>query len=358
MNIQGKELKIALSVSSNISSSFIEVNPPSPVSFDTTRTGSAKQLIFTITNPSTAVLQIDSVWTDTKYFNVMRMLEPEQIRKGDTAKVTIRFTPDSLMRYYGTLFIANNSPVSPYTVQLYGDGIDSLTEFINNNWRSIQANLSGIDTFSISAPSALDCSIARLRFYAPWGVDLISKLRHPSYYYSSDFFLTFTCTSIPPVHFNAHEPVVTFVFTEKPVNSSSVTIEYEFADINGKLLNIDFLVSDSLLLSRSDGISVYHILPTSVSRNGNIPLKFELKQNYPNPFNPTTTISFSLPSKSYVTLKVFDLLGKEVYSFISEELPAGIYERQWCANALSSGVYFCRIQAGSFSDTKKLILLR
>jgi hypothetical protein len=55
---------------------------------------------------------------------------------------------------------------------------------------------------------------------------------------------------------------------------------------------------------------------------------------------------------------VFDLLGKEVYSFISEELPAGIYERQWCANALSSGVYFCRIQAGSFSDTKKLILLR
>lgn len=85
---------------------------------------------------------------------------------------------------------------------------------------------------------------------------------------------------------------------------------------------------------------------------------FVLHQNYPNPFNPRTYISFSLPSRSFVSLKVFDALGREVSILLSEELPAGNYSRQWNATGLPSGVYFYRLQAGSFSDTKKLVLLR
>lgn len=90
----------------------------------------------------------------------------------------------------------------------------------------------------------------------------------------------------------------------------------------------------------------------------NTVLHFELAQNYPNPFNPTTTISFSLPSKSFVSLKVFDALGREVSIILSEQLPAGIYSRQWNAERFPSGMYFYRLQSGIFSETKKLLLLR
>jgi hypothetical protein len=83
-----------------------------------------------------------------------------------------------------------------------------------------------------------------------------------------------------------------------------------------------------------------------------------LNQNYPNPFNPTTTISFSLPSKAFVSLRIFDALGREEAVLVSGELAAGTYARQWVAPGLPSGVYFYRLQAGSFSETKRLVLIR
>ncbi len=88
------------------------------------------------------------------------------------------------------------------------------------------------------------------------------------------------------------------------------------------------------------------------------PTNFMLEQNYPNPFNPSTNISFNLPSRSFVSLKVFDVLGKEVASIVSEILSAGNYSRQWNAAGMPSGVYFYRLQAGSYIETKKLVLLR
>jgi hypothetical protein len=89
-----------------------------------------------------------------------------------------------------------------------------------------------------------------------------------------------------------------------------------------------------------------------------LPDKTTLLQNYPNPFNPTTSISFCLPSKLFVSLKVFNVLGKEVATLVSKEMPAGSYTNQWNGANLSSGVYFYRLQAGSFTQTKKLVLLR
>ncbi len=88
------------------------------------------------------------------------------------------------------------------------------------------------------------------------------------------------------------------------------------------------------------------------------PDNFVLMQNYPNPFNPATTISFSLPSKTFVSLIVFNAQGKEVAILVNEELPAGYYSRKWNGINLSSGVYFYRIKAGQFIETKKLILLK
>ena len=89
-----------------------------------------------------------------------------------------------------------------------------------------------------------------------------------------------------------------------------------------------------------------------------IPTSFSLSQNYPNPFNPATTIKYDLPQNSDVTLKVYDVLGKEVATLVNENEQAGTYTVNFVANNLASGIYFYRINAGSFSQTKKFILMK
>ncbi len=89
-----------------------------------------------------------------------------------------------------------------------------------------------------------------------------------------------------------------------------------------------------------------------------IPTNYNLSQNYPNPFNPITTIKYQIPELSFVTLKVFDVLGSEVVILVSEEKPTGNYEIELNASSLSSGIYFYRLQAGSFIETRKMVLLR
>ena len=88
------------------------------------------------------------------------------------------------------------------------------------------------------------------------------------------------------------------------------------------------------------------------------PNQFIVYQNYPNPFNPTTTITYSLTKDSFVTLKIFNELGREVKTLVSENKLPGKYEIKFNGKNLSSGVYFYKITAGDFTDTKKLIILK
>jgi acetyl esterase/lipase len=90
----------------------------------------------------------------------------------------------------------------------------------------------------------------------------------------------------------------------------------------------------------------------------NNPIEFSVSQNYPNPFNPTTTITFTLPVKSFVTLVVFDSLGREVSKLIAGEMLPGTHARQWNADGRASGAYFFRLHAGSYIETRKLVLLQ
>ena len=89
-----------------------------------------------------------------------------------------------------------------------------------------------------------------------------------------------------------------------------------------------------------------------------VPDAYSLLQNYPNPFNPTTTIKYSIPQFNFVTLKVYDVLGNKIASFVNEEKTAGNYTVEFNAANLSSGVYFYRLQAGLFVETKKMLLLK
>jgi hypothetical protein len=98
--------------------------------------------------------------------------------------------------------------------------------------------------------------------------------------------------------------------------------------------------------------------PTSVRQTNTIVQNFQLEQNYPNPFNPSTAIKFQIPSANDVTLKVYDILGREVRTLVNESLQAGSYETTFDATGLASGVYLCRLTSRDFSETKKLVLLR
>ena len=88
------------------------------------------------------------------------------------------------------------------------------------------------------------------------------------------------------------------------------------------------------------------------------PTKFELKQNYPNPFNPSTTIKFSVPRSTYVSLTIYNSSGQQVSKLISKDMKAGVYTTEWNASGFASGVYYYRMVADNFAETKKLILLK
>ncbi len=100
--------------------------------------------------------------------------------------------------------------------------------------------------------------------------------------------------------------------------------------------------------------------PTGVGdqQSSKTPGAFHLYQNFPNPFNPTTTIPFAVARSSYVTLKIYNLLGEEVATLVSRRLAPGTYSAEWNAGATTSGIYLYRLQTPDFVQTKKLILLK
>lgn len=98
--------------------------------------------------------------------------------------------------------------------------------------------------------------------------------------------------------------------------------------------------------------------PSGLVTDKEVPEAFVLLQNYPNPFNPSTNINYSIPQSGLVSLKVYDALGREVATLINEEKTAGTYNLQFNATNLSSGIYFYKLQTGSFVDTKKMILIK
>ena len=101
-----------------------------------------------------------------------------------------------------------------------------------------------------------------------------------------------------------------------------------------------------------------YITPTSVDNEIISPQEFGIDQNYPNPFNPTTTIKYQIPELSFVTLKVYDVLGNEIATIVNEEKPIGIYEVEFDATGLPSGIYFYKLRAGTFVETKKMVLMK
>ena len=126
-------------------------------------------------------------------------------------------------------------------------------------------------------------------------------------------------------------------------------------DVNGDG-DIDVLSASWL----DDRIVCYENLSiVNIVENSNeFPTEFRLSQNYPNPFNPLTAIKYQIPEISFVTIKVYDVLGNEIANLVNEEKPIGSYTVEFDAKNLPSSIYFYRLQAGSFVETKKMVLMK
>ncbi|MBX7044019.1 MAG: T9SS type A sorting domain-containing protein [Ignavibacteria bacterium] len=109
---------------------------------------------------------------------------------------------------------------------------------------------------------------------------------------------------------------------------------------------------------RAWSVTITYGPATGVSNNTGVIEGYKLSQNYPNPFNPSTVINYTIPKTGLVTLKVFDISGREVANLVNEVKNAGTYDFKFYAGNLSSGVYFYRLQSGNFVETKKMFLVK
>lgn len=156
-------------------------------------------------------------------------------------------------------------------------------------------------------------------------------------------------------------------------NNASITRSDVSVDPAGNIVYFENSNEEIAIISPPDGPNSYTTTASTpftvvvdVETTGQIPSNFALEQNYPNPFNPSTTIRFSLPTSALVTLKVYDVVGREVAGLVDQQLAAGVYNYRFDAKRLAGGTYFCRMRATStengkqqnFADTKKLILLK
>jgi uncharacterized protein (DUF427 family) len=162
-------------------------------------------------------------------------------------------------------------------------------------------------------------------------------------------------------------------------NDGSVTVEAVNTDINGasfshtRVYNVSagshdfYAVAQNYVEMDGSGIaSIYGSLTveffpgaaTGVKYNGSISADFSLEQNYPNPFNPSTKIKYRIPELSFVKLTIYDALGDKIKTLVNEEKSAGEYTQEFKALNLPSGIYFYQLQAGLFTETKKMVLMR
>ncbi|MGE5848119.1 MAG: T9SS type A sorting domain-containing protein [Ignavibacteria bacterium] len=129
--------------------------------------------------------------------------------------------------------------------------------------------------------------------------------------------------------------------------TSSIGVSFEGSTSNGtSSISSGFLAN-------------YGLIITDISDEPEIiPIVYKLNQNYPNPFNPSTIINYQIPEESFVALKIYDVLGNEILTLVNEEKIAGSYKVSFDAGKLASGVYIYQLKAGTYVDTKKMILLR
>jgi hypothetical protein len=167
-----------------------------------------------------------------------------------------------------------------------------------------------------------------------------------------------------------HKNVMRKMFPNASGKSFSIslnqTVQVDVStSINSEIWNVNelgYLVfiqdAQTKMVHQSEFMTYDQILTTDVKTEVSLPNNFSISQNFPNPFNPSTTIKYALPEAAYVNIKIFNVIGKEIATLVNEEKQAGNYQTEFNASNIPSGVYFYRIVAGNYSETKRMILLK
>ena len=215
-------------------------------------------------------------------------------------------------------------------------------------------------------PVESSAPVAKSYIKENWGKIIVTDASDMSYtLYSSASSEQLLLPPAPPanifdVRFSS-QSLVENISSEKVIDIKNAVYPIKIrAEKNG--LIIKDAVTGKVLGSVEDGkelvITDQAVSKITVSGGESIPTEFSLNQNYPNPFNPNTKISYSLPEASDVTLKIFNSLGEEVATLVNQKQDAGRYELNFNSTGLASGMYLYKIQAGSFAQTKKMILMK
>jgi hypothetical protein len=198
-----------------------------------------------------------------------------------------------------------------------------------------------------------------------WGVDISTDLDSTWAYKGLRNYTINTLTVVNPDSSKSDMNHLT-AGTNEGVFISLDNGDTIWAPFNQGLTNINIaaLASDgTYLYAGTTGSGVWkrplsEIITSVNDKQNDIPKRFTLMQNYPNPFNPSTINNYQLPMNNFVTLKVYDVLGREIKTLVNEYQSAGTHSIAFNATGLPSGVYLYRISAGNYSDTKKLVLIK
>jgi hypothetical protein len=277
-------------------------------------------------------------------------------------------------RYNGLMIIDISDPVHPVTVCSLDVSYNGYDVMVNDTLLFLAAALQGTKIFNISDPYHPVEIITIIPEYSSLGV----------YFWENYLYLA---------EGNAGLRIFDISNVDDPVEVGKFSAGGYFVDVKVKdnyayiadnryglrVLNVQqpadifevasyktgysatdiFLKNDLVYLSDlSDGLYIFQYVPTSIIDESADQYRCGLKQNYPNPFNPLTNIEFTIPRADFVSLKIYNLLGQLIATVVNEKFKAGSHVLSWHANGFASGVYLYRLQAGQYSETKKLILLK
>ena len=295
--------------------------------FPETAVNDTSSLSLNFFNPFNSQLIIDSISSTNNSF-FLDLSFPITINTGDSILSTLNFSPEEFGIYNDTIFIYSN--LRSHRLLAYG-----------------------------SSPSPkLLTNPPNLHYYL-FGVVEINTTKEFSFKIINN---SPNILQIDSMYTNKPQYSVNTFIYPLLLSSDSIEVTISFTpDSNLFYIDTVFIVNNSTPNPYLISLNGIGRLTSFVSNEEEV-YTFNLNQNYPNPFNPSTIINYQIPELSFVTLKVYDVLGNEIATLVSEELPAGEYEVEFNPASgirnLVSGIYFYQLKAGSFIQTKKMILMK
>lgn len=294
---------------------------PLLLDFGKVTVGQSRTRFLQISNVGNSLMSVDSIVSNNKCFEVQTA--SFAVAPGASTTKTVTYRPTVIGKDSASVFVYHNAPGSPSNVVLRGEGVRS--------------------NLMLSTKSIVFNNVG----YKPW-IDTTLVFTN----LGGDTLRVTSVASDNPVF--TSKPVA---FTVPSLHSFTDTVRFSPINIgvhSGRLLILSDSPSspDTVLLSGTREVLSHAGGPAD------LPVQYILNQNYPNPFNPSTTIRYELPKAASVLLRIFSTLGQVVGTLVDEKREAGYYQVQWKAAKIPSGIYFYRLHAGEFVETKKMILVK